>query len=276
MAFFVLCLVMQAEQERTLMDTTKIPAVLALLAMLVTALPGPVRAGDVADRIEKPVNRAVRIERDTQAGEAAWQEEKKKKIRQFEALETEVAALEANLARQSGRNGALKKRIDEKNRQLADIRQISGQISPFLDQLLARLREVKNRDLPFLNQEREKRLASLADLNGDPEVPVSEKYRKIMEALLVEAEYGRSVEVFQQTVDLSGQKTLVNVLRLGRLSLFYQTLDRQGCGFYNPAQAAWVPLDKTHLRSIQAAVDMGAKRRPVEILDLPLGRIAVQ
>jgi hypothetical protein len=97
-----------------------------------------------------------------------------------------------------------------------------------------------------------------------------------MEALLVETEYGTTIEVYQQTIPLSGEETLVNIFRLGRLRLFYQTLDKQECGFFNPAQKVWEPLGNTHLKTIQAAIDMGLKRKPVEILTLPIGRIVVQ
>jgi hypothetical protein len=84
------------------------------------------------------------------------------------------------------------------------------------------------------------------------------------------------VEVYQQTIDLYRQDTLVNIFRLGRISLFYQTLDKQHCGVYNIAKNDWETLGNDYLQAIQDAVDMGSKRKPVEILDLPLGRIAVQ
>ncbi|WDP90070.1 MAG: DUF3450 domain-containing protein [Desulfobacter sp.] len=245
----------------------------ALAMMLISA---PARANRVKEQIEKPVRNAVRLEQQTQAGEAKWRQEKEEKLRQFETLENQIATLEKSLAAETDRNQALKASVAQKERQLADIQQISDQIAPFLDRLIAQLHELKESDLPFLDSERSKRLASLEALNRDPKAPVSEKYRKIMEALLVEAEYGRTVEVSQRTIDLAGEDTLVNIFRLGRLNLFYQTLDRARCGFYNPAQKTWAPLDPAFLKEIQAAVEMGAKRKPVALTDLPLGRIVVQ
>lgn len=251
------------------------PAVLA--GLLTAALwHGPGRAGEVEKKIEAPVHQAVRIERKTQAAESRWRDEKEKRATVFESLEAELAALEAEKTRQVTNNQALKNRIARKKQQIAAVARTSAQISPFLDQLLVRIRDFRDQDLPFLRAERQKRLQTIERLNTDPEVPVSEKFRKIMEALMVETEYGQTVEVYQQTVDLSGESTLVNIFRLGRLCLFYLTLDKQHCGFYNTAQKAWKPIDKTYLKTIQAAVDMGSKRKPAEILDLPLGRIAVQ
>jgi hypothetical protein len=110
----------------------------------------------------------------------------------------------------------------------------------------------------------------------DPEVSVSEKFRKAMEALLVEAEYGSTIEVYQQTIAVDDAPSLVNVFRLGRISLFYQTLDQKRCGFYDVAAAAWRPLPTAFNRCLQTAIEIGAKRRPVELLTLPLGRMVGQ
>lgn len=253
------------------------------LLVLVLVSTGPaqaeglsVRAGDVEKLIEGPVHKAVQIEQTTQAAQSRWRNEREKKTKLFEGLETEVEALEAQEARQTDRQKALTARVAPKREELSAIAQISAQISPFLDQILKQIQDLFHRDLPFLQAERAKRLEALAALTHDPEVPVSERFRKIMEALMVEAGYGQTVEVYQQTIDLSGEDTLVNIFRLGRLSLFYQTLDKQHCGFYNTARKEWEPLDNDYLKEIQEAVDIGSKRKPVEILDLPLGRIAVQ
>lgn len=228
---------------------------------------------DVETRIEKPVEKAIRIRQKTQESETQWRGEKEKMMALFESLEKEFKTLEAEKEKQVQANLALKTRIDQKAVQLSDMEQIALQTAPFLGQVMERVRSLVERDLPFLPGERQKRILNLESMMADPEIPVSERFRKVMEALLVEAEYGQTVEVYQETIDLSGQMTLVNLFRLGRVSLFYQTLDKKQCGFYHTAQKVWVPLGEEYLGEIQAAIDMGSKRRPVEILDLPLGRM---
>ncbi|NWH03612.1 DUF3450 domain-containing protein [Desulfobacter latus] len=233
-------------------------------------------AGKVEKEIEAPVHEAVGIEQKTQAREVNWRTEKEKKRLAFEALEKELAMLEKERNTEAARRTALIANISRKMKQLEDIAEIEGRMSPFLCELLDKIKTLNARDLPFLQEERQKRIQALEELNTNPQVPVSEKFRKMMEALLVETEYGTSIEVYQQTIPLSGEETLVNIFRLGRLRLFYQTLDKQQCGFFNPAQKVWEPLEDTYLKTIQAAIDMGLKRKPVEILTLPLGRIMVQ
>jgi len=252
------------------------PALLTLTWLLAAPLwSGPARAANVEKEIEAPVHKAVRIEQKTQADQAKWRQERDKKILRLEALERQVEALEAEAAARTERRDMLTAKIAEKQLQLDAINQIKERISPFLDQLLERIKVMREQDLPFLAGERDKRISSLETLGKDPGIPVSEKFRKLMEALMVEAEYGQTVEVTQQTVALAGEDTLVNIFRLGRLRLFYQTLDKTECGFFNPAEKAWEPLDKTYGKAIQAAIDMGSKRKPVELLDLPLGRMVV-
>jgi hypothetical protein len=107
-------------------------------------------------------------------------------------------------------------------------------------------------------------------------VDIGEKYRKIMEALLVEAEYGFTIEAYQETITIDGQALLADIFRLGRISLFYQSLDRKRCGFYNTADGTWQSLDTVHNAAIQSAIDIAAKRRPIELLCLPVGRMAAQ
>ncbi len=233
-------------------------------------------AGNVKKEIEAPVHEAVGIERKTQAREVKWRTEKEKKTLEFEALEKELAMVEKERNTEAARRTALISNISRKTKQLADIAEVEDRMSPFLYDLLDKIKKLNVRDLPFLQEERQKRIQALEELNADPHVPVSEKFRKLMEALLVETEYGTTIEVYQQTIPLSGEETLVNIFRLGRLRLFYQTLDKQQCGFFNPAQKVWEPLENTYLKTIQAAIDMGSKRKPVEILTLPIGRIVVQ
>lgn len=251
-------------------------AAIRILLLLTLSWSGEVLAGNVKKQIEAPVHKAVGIEQRTQAQEAQWRNEKEKKTLEFEALEKELAMVEQERDTEAARKTALISDITQTTRQLADIAEIERQMAPYLCDLLDKLKTLNSKDLPFLQAERQKRIESLEELNANPEAPVSEKFRKLMEALLVETEYGTTIEVYQQTIPLSGEDTLVNIFRLGRLRLFYQTLDKRQCGFFNPAQKIWQPLADAYLKTIQAAIDMGAKRKPVEMLTLPLGRIVVQ
>ena len=255
---------------------TILPALTLVWMLVVLPVQHTAHATNVKKHIEQPVEQALEIEQKTQSSQVSWRDEKFKKSQELETLEKKLARLKAQKNQEVATNETLKKKVAEKKQELGEIDRLQGQITPFITGLLEKLAKLNAHDLPFLAEERTKRLSALTALNADLEAPVSEKFRKLMEALLIEAEYGQTIEVYQQTIHLDGEETLVNIFRLGRLRLFYQTLDKQQCGFFNTARKSWHPLPGTYLKTLQAAIDMGSKRKPVEILDLPLGRLVTR
>jgi hypothetical protein len=231
---------------------------------------------DVRDRVEKPVRDAIDIRQKTQKSQEHWKTERQKLVDVYEELQRLQKQMEVQKDTLMQTSADARARIAAKAKQLADIEQISDQIQPFLSELIKGLRQQFNDDMPFLSDERGQRLDKLDRLTADPNVEVSEKFRKIMEALMVEAEYGRTIEVYQETIELENRAILANIFRLGRITLFYQTLDQKRCGFYNVASGEWSPLPKSYNYSVQTAMDIGLKRRPVELLTLPIGRMTVK
>jgi hypothetical protein len=250
---------------------------LSLLTFLVLyPLHNGYAANDVSGLVEKPVRKSIEIRQETQNTRTTWQEERQRLMEQYEQLQQTRHQLEIQREGLTKNISSVKERINEKEQQLADIEQISDQIIPFLSELLQSLHQQFQDDMPFLSIERGERLSKLDHLIMDPETPINEKFRKIMEALMVEAEYGQTIEVYQETVTVEGNAMLINVFRLGRIAIFYQSLDGKGCGFYNVATAKWEPLPAKYNHSIQTAMDIGAKRRPIELLSLPIGRMDVK
>jgi Skp family chaperone for outer membrane proteins len=243
------------------------------LGMLAVA-PGWAENGDFSGQVKKPVREAIDTRQTTQKAEEKWRNEKQKLVALYEQLQQEQNRLQTQKDQLQHEIAAARERTALKEKQLKDMEQISIQITPFLQELVVRLRQVISSDKPFLMAERGQRTERLIRLMEDPEVSVSEKFRKAMEALMVEAEYGNTIEVYQETIDVDNAASLVNIFRMGRISLFYQTLDQKRCGFYDVAAAGWRPLPTTFNRSLQAAIEIGAKRQPVTLLTLPLGRMA--
>jgi small-conductance mechanosensitive channel len=231
---------------------------------------------EVGNRVEKPVHEAIDLRQKTQKVQEHWQKERRKLADAYEELQQVQKQLEAQKDSLTQTSAAVRARIAVKKKQLADIEQISVQIQPFLGELMKRLHRQYNDDMPFLAGERRQRIDKLDRLMADPNVSVSEKFRKLMEALMVEAEFGRTIEVYQETIQVENRAILVSIFRLGRISLFYQTLDQKCCGFYNAASGAWSPLPKSYNYEVQTAMDIGLKRRPVELLTLPIGRMTVR
>lgn len=249
--------------------------VLGMGVLLAASVAAPAWAedGNFSRQVKKPVREAIDSRQATQKAEEKWRDERHKLLAVYEKLQLDQKQLKDRKERLQQEIVAARERLELKEKQLQDMAQISIQVNPFLQELVGHLRQLVSGSMPFLASEREQRITRLAGLLEDSEAPVSEKFRKAMEALQAEAEYGSTVEVYQQTIGVDGTPSLVNVFRLGRISLFYQTLDQKRSGYYDVAADAWQPLPNAFNRSIQTAIDIGAKRKPVEILTLPLGRI---
>ena len=224
-------------------------------------------------RVDTPVREAIDTRQATQESEASWRLEKEKLTARFEALRQEQSKLLGRKEILVQQTDAAETRIAEKEKQLADIGQIGERMDPFLAELMTALKVQLSQGQPFLMDERRGRIEKLDALLSDPEASLSERYRKIMEALLVEAEYGFTTEVNQETISVAGKDLLVNIFRLGRLSLFYQSLDGDECGVYNVAENGWEPLSASHKNAVSKAVDIAAKQQSVELLALPVGRL---
>lgn len=151
-----------------------------------------------------------------------------------------------------------------------DIRELALKLEPFLADTVERLTTIVDADPPFLREERTRRVAFLRESLADPRLEPAEKLRRVLEALRVEAGYGLSVETTDETLLLDGVETQVTVLRLGRLALFFVTPDGGRMGRYDRAAGQWIDLDEASRRALRHALDIAERRRPAELLRLPV------
>ncbi|MBL0731655.1 MAG: DUF3450 domain-containing protein [Desulfosarcina sp.] len=229
-----------------------------------------------AEKIEKPVKKSINIRRKTQKKEDKWADKKAKLITEYKNLcqENESLIIE---------NGNLKKKFDAEKKEIAsleakiaDIEVISNELEPYLTEVLGRLEESVLASLPFLAQERRTRLQTLRKFMEKPDTSSSELFRRIMEAVLVEAEYGNTVEVYREKIDINEKQIMACVFRLGRISLFFKTPDNRLTGYFNPGSGKWVELPEKYNREISNAIEIAAKRRSIKLVTLPVGRIAAK
>lgn len=129
--------------------------------------------------------------------------------------------------------------IQDMTRQLDEIQTTSREVLPMMTRMLDTLVQFVKLDLPFLPEERANRVAQLQDMMSRADVSTSEKYRRLVEAYQIEMEYGRTVEAYQGKVS---DKT-VEFLRVGRVSLMYQTLDGEETGYWDADARKWVKDD---------------------------------
>jgi hypothetical protein len=226
-----------------------------------------------AKDVETTVDSTVQIHRGTQKMQDDWAQEKAELVARYKTAKANVQYLSERRAIQEKESAALDAGIAELERRLEESRRLEHSLQDTLITVLDRLEEWVARDLPFAMREREARVASLREMVVRPDVEGSEKLRRILEALEIETGYGLSVEVDQQRIEVGGEELFVDVLRLGRISLYWRTPDGSRIGEYDQGTGKWVELPSKYNRSIQYTMEMASRIRPVEVINLPLGRI---
>lgn len=153
--------------------------------------------------------------------------------------------------------------------QLEQIETTAREVVPTMQRMLATIEQFVQLDLPFLTDERAKRISDLKATMGRADVSIAEKYRRIMEAYQVEMEYGRTLEAYQGTlVTEDGTKT-VDFLRLGRVALMYQTLDRDETGYWDHNEKQWVE-DNGYEDAVRDGLKVAKKQSAPALLIAPV------
>ena len=159
--------------------------------------------------------------------------------------------------------------MDSIERQLLEIETTNREVQPLMQNMVNTLERFVALDVPFLLEERSNRVKSLQDLMTRADVAISEKYRRIIEAYQIELEYGRTLETYEGRIeDGSGVRT-VNFVRLGRISLMYQTLDGAETGYWNAQEKQWV-VDNSYAHAVSEARRVAKKDGPPDLLRVPV------
>lgn len=243
-----------------------------LLALTGLALLSPAaRAQDQS--LKATVDSTVAIHADTQQRQDRWAQERAELSTRHRNLDASLAFLKTKRAAAAERLAALEARSAELERSISESARLQAGLQDTLLVVFGRLESAVTADLPFLAQERAARLAALKSELVRPEVPGAEKLRRLLEALAIEAEYGGSIEVYQEPISVNGEQIHADLLRIGRVSVFWRTSDGKRVGEFDPVSRQWVELPGKYNRNIATAMEMAARLRPIQIIELPLGRI---
>ena len=195
----------------------------------------------------------------------------------MQATLSELGARNKYLDKKTKKTQGLLALETEKNeeylRKQAETDRIKEELSSYLESVVNSLQAHIRADMPFLMAERNARIALLEAILVDPSESAAEKFRRVFEALQIEAEYGSTVEVLQKEIDLEGEPVLVDVFRLGRISLFFLSIDGNRAGCFDRVDKKWRCFPGEMRDAMEKAVAMARLERSVDLVKLPLGRI---
>ena len=174
-------------------------------------------------------------------------------------------------------NGQLRRLIESQQKEIRSIKRQTEEIEsietgalPLMLEMTETLNQLIEGDIPFLTQERRDRVENLKRLIDRADVTAGEKYRRIMEAYLIEADYGRTFESYRGELDMGGTPRTVDFLRVGRIGLYYQTLDSEETGNWDKADRQWEVLEDEYRRSVRDGLRIARKQSPPTLLRLPV------
>jgi hypothetical protein len=154
--------------------------------------------------------------------------------------------------------------------QLESFTDVEQGVVPLMYELLASLKSFIHLDMPFSRKERTDRIQRLEDNMDRSDLTVSEKYRQIMDAYQIEASFGRNIETYPATLAIDGVDRKVDILRVGRIMLAYQTSDQSFTGQWDKTAREWVGLDGEFRRSVADGIKIAKKQAAPTLLKLPI------
>ena len=219
------------------------------------------------------VAKTVETQQQTQKKQEAWAEEKSDYAARYRAAKAQVDYLEKTKAFEEKEVSSLDTGIAELERRMVESAKLKDNLEDSLNVVVNRLDEWVKQDIPFLAKERSDRLASVREAIAKPEVTGAEKLRRVLEALQVEANYGNTVDVSQERIKVGSDEISADVIRIGRVSVYWRSPDGKRVGEFDRASKQWVELDKKYLNSIADVREMVMRLRSTKVITLPLGRI---
>ncbi|MDH5632508.1 MAG: DUF3450 domain-containing protein [Gammaproteobacteria bacterium] len=162
------------------------------------------------------------------------------------------------------------KEMESIKQQMVSIEETNREIIPLIMRMTDTLSKFIELDAPFLKEERGNRVGEIRDMINRADVTVAEKYRRIMEAYQIELEYSRTIEAYHDVVAIGGKDVTVDILRVGRVALMYQTLDGSDSGIWNNGKRAWEELPGKYDDSIQKGLRIARKQAAPELITMPV------
>jgi hypothetical protein len=146
---------------------------------------------------------------------------------------------------------------------------INRQIFPMMERMIDGLAQSVNLDVPFLMEERTNRVNDLRSIMERSDVSVAEKFRKVMEAYQIENDYGSSSEWYTQSLTLDEATRSYNILRIGRIGLYFQSDDTKITGRWDDNAREWV-MDNSARSDIRTGLRMAKQLIAPELIVIPV------
>jgi hypothetical protein len=168
------------------------------------------------------------------------------------------------------RDRAQRAQIEDLQRQISAAAITRERIVPLMHSMADALEQFVVLDLPFHFEERINSILLLKRRLSQADLSVSAKFRLLLEAYQLEQDYGNNIEAWRGSLDWQGEELSVEYLRVGRVALYFQSLDGATTAYWSKAQESWITLDPEYNSDVAQALRVARNLVAPQLLQLPL------
>jgi septal ring factor EnvC (AmiA/AmiB activator) len=241
------------------------------LAWALSLAPAATARAQTAD-LDKVVKEQIRTDADAKASQERvnqLDDETQKLLSEYRKALADTESYDAYASQLTAQVQSQREEIDGINAQLLEVDRTSREVTPLMQKMLDTLARFVELDVPFLVEERAKRVTALQQMMSRADVTISEKYRRIVEAYQVEMDYGRTIEAYEGKLGEGEAARTVQFLRVGRVSLLYQTLDGKETGYWDAQKKSWT-IDNDYQHGFKQGIAVAKKLSAPEMLIVPV------
>jgi hypothetical protein len=162
--------------------------------------------------------------------------------------------------------GSQQEEIASLEAQIAGLDATAVEVQSLLQRMFDELVAFVASDVPFFKEQRDARIEVLRGLMTNIEATPAEKYRRLVEAYQIELEYGRTMSAYKQALPDGREAELV---RLGRVSLLYRTVDGAEAGYWDNERKEWVE-DEDSAAAIEEALRIAKEETAADLIRVPV------
>lgn len=199
-------------------------------------------------------------------------EQAQTKLQQFHTVTKELDGLNVYNKQMQNQLDNQMAELTQISKSMEQVSVIERQISPLMARMITTLENFVALDVPFLEEERSKRINDLNEMMNRADIAVSEKFRRVLEAYQVEVDYGRTIEAYSGLLEINGQPMDVDFLRIGRVSFVYQTRDGSQLGEWNQKSGQWQELSQDYRLGINKALRIARKQLAPDLIFVPIAQ----
>lgn len=241
----------------------------AALAAVVVVVTGSVFAQNVDD-VLKAGQQRINLAQESQERINNVVESTRSLEDQYRSINKEIDGLRVYNRLMTAQTNGQKATLEDIALSMDQVDVINRQIFPLMERMIDGIEQSIALDIPFLLDERTKRIDTLKEIMERSDVSVAEKFRKVMEAYQIENDYGGSSEWYLQEIELDGTVREYKMLRIGRIGLYFQSDDTSVTGWWNTETGQYEEVSNENRNEIRKGLRIARQLVAPELVLIPL------